>query len=367
MTDLHISLATDEERDACYRLAYEIYCGEMGTLHDEADHARRMVRDEPILRSHLICARVDGEVVGALGILLGSDGGFPEPFASLLGMDRFFPVVPIERMAVGIRFLVTRELRGSPVPLQLIRAAARFQVERGVQMSFGDCQPHLLPLYTSIGFRSYAPTFNQPGFGLMVPLLLAFVDHAHLQAIRSPIRDCFPPGTADAAIAAGISALIPPDPPAQSAQDLAEAVWSELHGMLSRGGSRANLLEGLASEDLDALLEHSHMLQCEQGRQIVVEGQGTRSLYLMIEGTAEVRRHGTVVTTLGPGECFGEIALLLGIKRSADVFAASPSVRVLALSETTLQRLLERRPQLAARFLWNLSRALATRLTAREQ
>ena len=65
------------------------------------------------------------------------------------------------------------------------------------------------------------------------------------------------------------------------------------------------------------------------------------------------------------GEMFGEFAMLLHTRRTADVYAAGKRVRFLVLDERTLQRLLASRPELAAKFLLNLSKSLALRLLAR--
>jgi CRP-like cAMP-binding protein len=64
---------------------------------------------------------------------------------------------------------------------------------------------------------------------------------------------------------------------------------------------------------------------------------------------------------------FGEFAMLLHTRRTADVYAAGDRVRLLVLDERTLQRLLASRAELAAKFLLNLSRSLALRLLSSPQ
>ena len=69
-------------------------------------------------------------------------------------------------------------------------------------------------------------------------------------------------------------------------------------------------------------------------------------------------RGGTRLATFGVGEFFGEIAVLDGRPRSADVTAATSALRVLAISRDLLQAAMEREPRAA----WAMLEVLAGRL-----
>lgn len=355
---------TEAERESCYRLAYEIFCEEMGTMQESADHARRMVRDEAIGRARLYRAMVGDEVVGSLGILWGGDGPFPPGFVDGFGLDRFLPVVPHAHMAITIRFLVKPSHRGTAVPLRLIVEAARFQVAHGVTLSFCDCQPHLLSLYTRLGFRPYAPAFDQPGFGLMVPLVFVVVDREYLRQGHRVLLSVFPEAMADPVLSAQVNALLPNEPPVVSATSLDDAAWAEVYGVLSETRATVGAFDGFTRAELDAFLAESQIIVCQRGQQIIGEGQGTRTVYVVLEGAVEVRKDGRALTTLREGRVFGEFALLLQLKRTADVYAAADRVRLVALNARTLSRLVESRSEGAAKFLLNLSRLLALTVLA---
>ncbi len=67
----------------------------------------------------------------------------------------------------------------------------------------------------------------------------------------------------------------------------------------------------------------------EAGATVVHQGDEGDALYLIEEGRAEVRATGAdgqvaAIATLGPGDYFGEIALVTGGPRNADVVALTP-------------------------------------------
>ncbi|MFN7145623.1 MAG: serine/threonine-protein kinase, partial [Myxococcota bacterium] len=60
--------------------------------------------------------------------------------------------------------------------------------------------------------------------------------------------------------------------------------------------------------------------------EIVREGDAADAAYILVEGTVEVRQNGGPIAELGPGEIFGEAALLTGGTRTASVIALTDVV-----------------------------------------
>jgi hypothetical protein len=362
MAEIVIKIANEQERQECYGLAYEVFCEEMGTMREDADHERRIVVDEAIAKSHLLHATVDGELAGTMGMLVGDAGPFPPHFEHGFDVARFLPELPRAKMAINIRFLVRQKFRSSVLPLRMMVESGLFLLGQDVDLVFCDCQPHLLNLYGSLGFRPYAPLFDQPGFGVMAPLVMNLRDVNYLRAQRSPLLRYFPKAMGNPDLAARIAALLSQEAPVVSVSDIEGDKWSETFGMLSRVREPFGAFQDFTEAELAAFLERGQVLECAQGQQLILEGQGTRSAFVVLEGRVEVIAHGSKVAEFGTGELFGEFAFLLDTKRTADVFATTPTVRLLVLDERTFERILAARAELAAKFLLNLSRSLAYRL-----
>lgn len=105
---------------------------------------------------------------------------------------------------------------------------------------------------------------------------------------------------------------------------------------------------------LERLVDHS---SAEAGESIVVEGASGREFFVLLSGSAEVTRAGTAVRSLGPGEFFGELALLVDHTRSATVTAAT-DVELLVIDRPVFKAALLDMPTLAVAVLEELARRL---------
>jgi CRP-like cAMP-binding protein len=84
------------------------------------------------------------------------------------------------------------------------------------------------------------------------------------------------------------------------------------------------LFESLSAEQLEAVASLSELRRWDEGAALVGEGAPGYSLFVLQEGTAVVTSGGKQLATLGPGDFFGEIALLDEGRRTATVTATSP-------------------------------------------
>jgi CRP-like cAMP-binding protein len=90
--------------------------------------------------------------------------------------------------------------------------------------------------------------------------------------------------------------------------------------------AKVPLLEGLGSFALGEIAEHSVKTYVRPGLRLVAEGESGFSFSMVLSGTADVRAGGETIATLGPGDVFGEMAIVTGSKRNADVVATSAMV-----------------------------------------
>ena len=99
-----------------------------------------------------------------------------------------------------------------------------------------------------------------------------------------------------------------------------------------------------------------------KGETVIMEGTGGAAVFIIKSGEAAVTRKGVHLATLGPGEHFGEIALIDGGPRTATVSAATDLV-CWGLTFWEFRPLVERNGAIA----WKLLQALARRLRSTGQ
>ena len=96
-----------------------------------------------------------------------------------------------------------------------------------------------------------------------------------------------------------------------------------------------------------------------QDERVLREGISGSAFFIILEGEAAVNVGGKRVNTLGRGEFFGEISVLLGEAPVADIVAARP-LRCLVLPGELLKEFLQTNPRVCYRILVAEARKLST-------
>jgi hypothetical protein len=130
---------------------------------------------------------------------------------------------------------------------------------------------------------------------------------------------------------------------------------------------RVKALADMTDSQLERFVAYMQPQDARQWAQIVKQGETDDGMYLVLEGELRVRLmiagKETILATLGPGECFGEIALFDRGPRSADVLANKDSMLLKVTSEA-FDKLRVEAPELAVPLLHAISRTLAARIRA---
>jgi CRP-like cAMP-binding protein len=98
------------------------------------------------------------------------------------------------------------------------------------------------------------------------------------------------------------------------------------------------LFQDVPDDDLLKVATFAELESHPDGAAVVREGGYANDFYAIEDGTAEVERDGQHLADLGPGDVFGEQALLEGEQRSATVRATSP-LRLIKISHWELDKM----------------------------
>ncbi|MFQ5794855.1 MAG: Crp/Fnr family transcriptional regulator [Candidatus Bipolaricaulia bacterium] len=110
-------------------------------------------------------------------------------------------------------------------------------------------------------------------------------------------------------------------------------------------------------KDLRSIIKIANEKKFEAGSPIIKEGDSGLGFYLILEGKVDIKRDDRLLSQRGVGDFFGEMTLLDGGPRSADVIATEPT-RCLVLARWDLKDIVKSYPDVALYMLEELSRRL---------
>jgi CRP/FNR family transcriptional regulator, cyclic AMP receptor protein len=121
------------------------------------------------------------------------------------------------------------------------------------------------------------------------------------------------------------------------------------------------LFSGIKPKELKKLGKRMTERTFSEGEEIMREGKSGLGFFVIEDGNATVSVGGKIVRTLGPGEHFGEVALIDSGPRSATV-VASTDLRCRGMSVWEFKPFVEEHPEVA----WALLETLVSRLREAE-
>ncbi len=117
------------------------------------------------------------------------------------------------------------------------------------------------------------------------------------------------------------------------------------------------LFSGCSKKELQTVAKAVRVIEHAAGSVIAAEGDPGAGLFIIDTGEADVTIGGKKVNHLGPGQFFGEMALLDGGPRTATVTATS-DIRLFALTEWVFRGLLTEHPSIAIRAMESMASLL---------
>jgi CRP/FNR family transcriptional regulator, cyclic AMP receptor protein len=136
--------------------------------------------------------------------------------------------------------------------------------------------------------------------------------------------------------------------------------------------SAVDLFAGLKPKVLGRIADSGEVVSYDAGATVLSAGEPTAgfrafspagvSMHVIVSGSALVRVRDELVATLGPGAYFGELSLVDGGPRSADVAAGDSGLTTFALPKWSFDELLRDHPEVAVPML----RVVSTRLRRAE-
>jgi CRP/FNR family transcriptional regulator, cyclic AMP receptor protein len=121
---------------------------------------------------------------------------------------------------------------------------------------------------------------------------------------------------------------------------------------------KAPLFSSCSKRELTEIASLADEIDFPEGKTLIKEGERGREFFVVIEGTVDVLQKGRKLTPRGGADCFGEMALILDVPRTATVTTTSP-VRALVLTDRAFRSLVERSPDIQLKILKALAQRLA--------
>ena len=274
--------------DEVFKVRHKVFCEESDILKPNKDK-RLIDRFDAIPTSQNLIVMVDDKVIGSLRMSLDSEVGLPA--------DEYYDFrksLPKDAKLLHCgMFCVLKEYRNPRVTMDLLLMATYFGKSNGVTHVLAPINPMIAKLLQRMGFKAIGKEFMEPLLGhVMLPLVLEV----------AVLNDFF-----------------------------------------------INFVNKNKLQDFIGEYERSFY---RKGEFIIHAGDEGLYAYLIVSGKALVKlpQSGEIIAELEEGELFGELALLTGEFRSANVVASS-DLQIMSLSKEIFIKYFYNKPEQAQKLL----------------
>ena len=339
----------EEERQAIFRFRYKVHIEELNRQIPGVDHVREQIRDGFDDWGHLVYAEIDGRIVGTVRLNIGGLAEFPNELARVFRLPHFEQFNPGARnFFLGTKLMVDPEYRKTLVSFRLMLRGYEVMRENRVQFSFSGCNPYLIPMYEQLGYRTMGTGFQDPGYGLVVPIVLLPEDVGHLAAVRSPFLRLARKKENSLAAKTWFSDNFSADRYQVSATTSEQDRWNYVARLTGSPLAKIPLLSGLSDQEAKKFLRISTPFGCGEGQQFIRRGDVCNELNLLLKGAMVCKTLAGRTEHIRPGDIIGDIGLLEQKHHQIDAYAVS-DCELLAISRTPFEKLRRTLPGLASK------------------
>lgn len=354
-----------------FRLRYDIFANELSCSDESLDHSKETCTDSLDDIADIYLIQENDEVISSIRFVLLSKliptKNITSEIYSFLALNLFEPLFS-DKVAVASRFVVKPTRRGSLAAIRLIESAYIEGIKAGVKFLLAYCHPYLIDMYLQLGFRIHGDALIDKE-AYFTPLVLVMHDWDYLKNIKSPLyrvaqKEGF--SNIDDDSVTWFYQIFEKEVENRRAtfdiKQFSKMLLFDAQAPSAKDHS-PRIIDGLSEDEFHIILSFCKIVKCNKGFVFIQSGQVTSEMFIVIKGRISVQVPNKVSEPLqlGPGQVFGEIAMLLRTPRSANCIIEEDS-EIAIFSRQIFDRIQKVQPVIANKLLLNLARTLSFRL-----
>lgn len=347
-------------------LQWDLWAGEyrayFPTYEDDLAACRALMPalahlDMPSLPAACVDSR-KGKTAAGIQLMDGTTAQQQSYFKDLIPFD-LFDEEQLSKLVVFLGFSIAEGYDKSPAPLVLLSHCFVEVLRAGAHGVLMSCDPEHFSIYKRLGLRPVGQVQERPNGSYRIPMI-GLPDHDYLSIIHSPVLPMLL--SIDFGTYTGLCnwyyQLVRED----SSLRVSSAFYAEDERDFEGHNS---ITDGLSDEGKQAFLKRAMVINSKEGEVLITEHDGGKAFGYIRRGLVKVVIGGKTVVLLGQGDIFGEIAFILGTKRTAQVISASRNTEVVLFNEEAINSLANDKDKT---IIWqNLAKVLAQRIVLTNQ